>query len=481
MYDLIVIGDDLSSHVAAAIASRHGINTAMLAESDIGEEVRLGDDFIFNIDPTPVTGLGTNQTLLSLLDDLDITPGEEESLLLNPAYQVILPKHRLDFFNDKESLVKEMVREFPELAEEIKSFYDTVEKNSAIIDKWLHNHHVIQPKSFNDYIDYLKLTPYFIKYKYDNLKLKRIMFRNASFKKVMEAQQALLSFKIKNQDSIFSHFQYSAPLRGVYCFSQGKQGFLNSLIKKIESTNGLYLNNCEVLSIKKGELIEVTVMDKNGVASKIEADNLIVSTKWQNMHLLIERKKKFNFDDLIRPVKIAYYPFTIHLGIRQKSIPEKMARHVVVINDVNKKIYDDNFIILELNAPKNEKTISTVKNSLSATVFLPDDQITWSKENLTANARSIIERLEYFLPFLKENIEFFDIKESINISKKQRDIVNPKYQLQSSFISGFAAKNNKTRFGNIYLTGASLLTDAGFEGEIISGMNAAARVAGKRK
>jgi phytoene dehydrogenase-like protein len=295
----------------------------------------------------------------------------------------------------------------------------------------------------------------------------------------MEAQQALLSFKIKNQDSIFSHFHYSAPLRGVYYFSQGKQGFLNSLIKKIESSNGLYLNNCEVLSIKKDKLIEVTVMDKNGVASKIEAENLIVSTKWQNMHLLIERKKKINFDDLIRPVKVSYYPFTIHLGIRQKSLPEKMARHVAVVSDVNKKIYDDNLIILELSAPEDEKTTS--KSSLSATVFLPDDQITWSKENLTANARSIIERLEYFLPFLKENIEFFDIKESINISQKQRAVVNPKYQLKNSFISGFAAKSNKTRFSNIYFTGASLLTDAGFEGEIISGMNAAALVTGKRK
>ena len=110
-----------------------------------------------------------------------------------------------------------------------------------------------------------------------------------------------LSFKTKNKDSIFSHFQYSAPLRGVYYFSQGKQVLFNSLIKKIESTNGLYLNNCEVLSIKKGKLIEVTVMDKNGVASKIEADNLIVSTKWQNMHLLIERKKKINLGDFIRP------------------------------------------------------------------------------------------------------------------------------------------------------------------------------------
>ena len=478
MYDLIVIGDDLSSHVAAAVASRNGSNTALLSESGIGEEICLSGDLVFNVDPTPMTGFGVNQTGISLLEKLDISI---ESNLLNPAYQVILPEHRIDFFNDKESLVKEMIREFPELSGEINSFYDAVVKNSTIVDKWLRDHPFIQPNSFKDYVDYLKITPYLIKYKYDNIKLKQIMFRNASFKKVMEAQQALLSFKTNNQNSIFSHFQYSAPLRGIYYFSQGKQELLNSLIKKIESTNGLYLNNCEVLSIKKGELIEVTYNDKDGVASKIEADNLIVSTKWQNMHLLIERKKKLNFDDLIRPVKVSYYPFTIHLGIRQKSIPEKMARHVAVISDVNKHIYDDNLIILELSAPEDEKTTSTAKSLLSATVLLPDDQMTWSKENLTANARSIIERLEFFLPFLKENIEFFDIKESINISQKQRFVVNAKYQLQNSFISGFAAKSNKTRFGNIYLTGASLLTDAGFEGEIISGINAAARVAGKRK
>jgi hypothetical protein len=135
---------------------------------------------------------------------------------------------------------------------------------------------------------------------------------------------------------------------------------------------------------------------------------------------------------------------------------------------------------LELNAPAGEIVASaSTKIPLSATVFLPNDQAIWSNENLSQTADSIINRLEYFLPFLKENIEFSDIEESINISKKQREIVNPKYQLRNSLITGFAAKTNKTRFGNIYLTGASLLTDAGFEGEIISGINAVSRVAGK--
>jgi phytoene dehydrogenase-like protein len=480
MYDLIVIGDDLSSHVAAAVASCQGINTILLAESGIGETCSIGN-FAFNIDPTPLTGFGENQICRSLLDKAGISPIEEESILLDPAYQIILPKHRLDFFNDKDSLIKELIREFPRLAGEINSFYDAVIKNSDIVGKWLQDHPFMQPKSIKDYFEYLKLTPYLIKYKFNNIKLKWITSGNASFKKVMEAQQALLSFKAKDQDSISSHFQYSAPLRGVYYFSQGKQTFFNSLIKEIESTNGLYLNNCEVSSIKKGKLIEVNVTDKHGVASKISADNLIVSTKWGKMRLLYERKNNIKLDDLIRPIKVSHYPFTIHLGIREKSIPEKMARHVAVITDINKDIYDDNLIILELSAPEDEKTTSVEKRSLSATVFLHDDQMIWSNENLTATARSIIERLEYFLPFLKENIEIFDIKESINISRKQRDVVNPKYQLRNSFISGFAAKSNKTRFSNINLTGASLLTDAGFEGEIISGINAANNVAGKRR
>jgi len=474
MYGLIVIGDDLSSHVAAAVSSGNGMKTVLLSENGIGSACFVGD-LTFNTDTAPLTGFGENQVCSSLLTKLGISL---EANLSNPGYQIILPENRIHFFNNKEELVKEMAREFPQLAVKIKSFYNAVERNSAIAGKWLHDHPFIQPKSVKYYMDFIKLTPYLIRVKYDNIKFKRLMLRNASFKKIMEAQQVLLSFKTNHQNSIFSHFQYCVPLRGAYHFSEGKQVFFDSLIKKIESAGGLHLNRCEVLSIKKGRIIEVTYNDKDGVPTKIEAGNLIVSTKWQNMHLLIERKKKLSWGDFIRPTKISHYPFTIHLGINPKGIPEKMATHVAVITDVNKDIYDDNLIILESGSSENEKT-AVSKIPLSATVFLSNDQAIWSRDNLSQTADSIIERLEYFLPFLKENIEFFDIEESINISQKQRNVVNPKYQLRKSFISGFFAKNNKTKFGNVYLTGASLLTDAGLEGEVISGMNAAARITGK--
>jgi len=480
MYDLIVIGDDFSSHVAAAVASRQNIKTALLAESGLGETCKIGG-FVFNTDPIPLTGFGENQVCQSLLTKLGILPIEEQGTLLNPAYQIILPEHRLDFFNDKELLVQEMIREFPQLSGSINSFYNAVVKNSDIVSKWFQDHPFIQPRSVKDYFEFLKLIPHLIKYKFDNIKFKWICSGNASFRKVMEAQQALLSFFLKDQDSIFSHFRYSAPLRGIYNFSQGKQILLNSLINEITSSRGAYINNCEVTSVKKGKLIEVNFANENGDTTKITADSLIVSTKWGNISLLFESKNKINLDELIRPVKISHHPFTIHLGIRHKSVPEKMAKHVAVITDENKDIYDDNLIILELSSPDDEENVFPGKSSLSATVFLHDDPMIWSNENLTATARSIVERLEFFLPFLKENTEVFDIKESINISRKQRNIVNPRYQLRNSFITGFAAKSNRTKFSNIFLTGASLLMDAGFDGEIISGVNAANCVAGKKK
>ena len=475
MYDLIVIGDDLSSHVAAAVAARYGLSTALIAESGLGDTF-INGDFVFNIDPTPITGLGTNQTLLSLLAELDIPPIERDGLLLNPAYQVILPDHRIDFFSDRESLVKDIIREFPQLEIEINKFYDSTIKYSAVFSQWLRKHPFVQLKSIRDFGNYLKMIPTLIGHKLKTKKFKRILRNNPSLQKVWEAQHALLSFNTNNQYSFSSNFLYSSSLRGIFYFQQGKQIIFNSFIRKIESSGGFYLSQCKISAIEKGRLISVYVTDKDGVTSEISAKKMIVSSKWNGMPILTGRKKKLNITDWIRPVKIAYYPFTIHLGISKKCLPEKTARHIAVVSDVNRDIHDNNLIILQLSIPQQHDGASADKIALTATVFLPNDDEIWSRENLKAQSESIIDRLEFFLPFLKENIELFDIDQSIDISNECIQIVNPKYQLRNSFFSGFAAKNNKTRFKNIYLSGASLLTDAGFEGEIISGINAASKV-----
>jgi len=479
MYDLIVIGDDLSSHVSAAYASGNGLNTLLIAESGLGGLNLIGD-FIFNIDPTPITGLGREQPGLSVLIELGIVLPEDHALPINTAFQVILPDQRIDFHSDPVLLQAELAREFPELAEDIRDFYNIASDASDVFQNWLTEHPQLQPKNLQEYVAYLKILPYIVRYKFGVVHFDKILSKNTSLEKVWEAQQALLSFNNEDLFSFASAFQYCSPMRGVSFFPQGKQFLFNALIEKIESNKGLYLNHYQVLSITRNKTIELEIKSPDGATTNVSGLNLIVSTKSDALSLLQRSRKHINLSDWLRPVRVIYYPFTIFLGIAETCLPEQMARHVAVVSDVTKDLYDNNLIILETSLPEKDKAPAHAKTSLTATVYLPDHQEKWTPDALKREADSILDRLDVFFPFLRDHVEMSDIDKAIDISSESRKVVSPKYKVRNSFFTSFAARNNKTLYDNVFLTGTSLLSDAGFDGEILSGKNAALRVIQKR-
>ncbi|PKN83317.1 MAG: hypothetical protein CVU51_12665, partial [Deltaproteobacteria bacterium HGW-Deltaproteobacteria-1] len=231
MYDLIVIGDDLSSHVSAAYASGNGLNTLLIAESGLGGLNLIGD-FIFNIDPTPITGLGREQPGLSVLIELGIVLPEDHASPIDTAFQIILPDKRIDFYKDPLLLQAELAREFPELADDIRDFYNIASDASDVFQNWLAEHPQLQPNHPQEYLAYLKILPYIVRYKFGAVHFDKILSKNTSLEKVWEAQQALLSFNNEDLFSFASAFQYCSPMRGVSFFPQGKQFLFNALIEK---------------------------------------------------------------------------------------------------------------------------------------------------------------------------------------------------------------------------------------------------------
>lgn len=480
MYDLIVIGDDLSAHVAAAYASQKNLHTLLVAEGGLGGLQLIGD-FVFNVDPTPLSGLGQEQLGLSVLAELGIAPPEAHTLSINPAYQVILPDHRIDFFGDLNQLTAELAREFPEAETDIGEYYRIALDTSSVIEEWMAEHPLLQPQTLKEYFAYLKIFPYIFRYKFGAARFDKILSEDESLEKIWEAQQALLSFNIDDMFSLASAFQYCTPLRGVSYFPQGKQFLFNALIEKLESHKGGYLSNCQISSISRPGTIDLEIKGKDGTISKVSGYNLIISTKSDKLSLLKLRKKHLNFSDWIRPAEVVYYPFTIFLGVDGKCLPEQIARHIALVTDVTKDIYDNNLIILETGLPEKNESLAQGRISLSATVYLAANEENWAWDALKNQADAILRRLEEFLPFLRENIELGNVDRSIDLSLEYRKVLSPKYKVRNAFWTSFAAKSNKTRFNNIFLTGTSLMTDAGFDGEIISGRNAVLQMMNQRK
>ncbi|MCL2669988.1 MAG: hypothetical protein FWE89_04820, partial [Syntrophaceae bacterium] len=110
MYDLIIIGQDISTAVAALAAARRGLKTILIREEASQTCLREGG-YAFPADTSPITGLGLGQPLEELFAEWDLSLAEAPGLVqMDPAFQVILPDHRVDLFRDRERLIADLIR-----------------------------------------------------------------------------------------------------------------------------------------------------------------------------------------------------------------------------------------------------------------------------------------------------------------------------------------------------------------------------------
>ncbi|HPD55628.1 MAG TPA: hypothetical protein P5294_00635 [Smithellaceae bacterium] len=471
MHDLIIIGDDLSSYVAAAVGIKFGLNTVHLTEHNL-KEMSINDIY-FNADSSPITGFGEDQSAISLFNELGIKISHNDLCRLNPCYQVILPDHRVDFYTQKNDLIAELVREFPHKTKYIKSFFKSVQKDSDFLQKWVSAHPFFRITGLKQYFNYFKLFFKLLAFDWKTNKFRRKLFDDPSLLKIHEAQLAFFSSDIDARKALSSSYHYSAPWRGTFSFPKGKTYLFETLRDFFKNAGGLYMTDCRLLSVRKTNCIEAELMDERGLTSQISAKYLIISDKAEALNVFYKKKKKIKTNKWLKRVKTTHYPFTLHFVLTEKCLPEKLARHAIFIPDINNHIFNNNMIILEIHNPDKEKKSTQGKILLAVTVFLPADEDYWKKEMLKKLAENTITRLETFLPFLGESTKFYDINKSIDISIKYRNIANAKYRVKKSFFTGFSAQKNKTSIKGVYLNGASLFTDMGcFESEIISGMYA---------
>ncbi len=477
MYDAIVIGNDLSSLIAAITAVRKGFKTALLSERDIADTyIEVG--YTFNLDPFPLSGFGNAQICERLFAKLDIPSTLSSSIrLLDPGLQIILPEHRIELFQDINLLLKEMGREFPEEAVDIGKFYSSVLKIGDLVNQFFSENTVLYPRSFHEYWGLIKKIPFLIREKAISGRASYRAFRNAAFRRVIETQLAVLSNLYRERaGSLFSAHILSQPLRGLFYQMGGKGILMDGLRTTFRSSGGTLPDNCSVLRIISDKKISIDVRT-DGNVSTIRGENLIVSTKWENLRMLLLNDGKFQrLTHRLKRVSPIQHPFTLHMGVFDKGLPEKMAPFVVVVRDKNKSALENNLVFLETSARNDSGRAPDGKRAISATVFLKESPLKMSNHDLEETSMVILNHLDIFLPFFMENLDYINIEKSIELSRKNQGIVNQKFIIRRNFLPGLRILSNRTSVPNMFITGGMLMAGLGFDGEIISGVNAASLI-----
>lgn len=255
---------------------------------------------------------------------------------------------------------------------------------------------------------------------------------------------------------------------------------MNWLRKEYINSGGELLDGCSVMRIDPKPEIIVDI-EYAGSSSTFHCNTLIVSTHWEKLNLLLFRQKAFRsaFRRLASNHPNAY-PFCLHLGVHQEGLPEKMAPYVAVVSDGKKPAHHQNLVFIERSLQGESGRAPEGRRALSATVFLKESPLVLDDAELKGTAKNIIDVLDGFLPFLRESIDYVNIGKSIAFARQSQDRINQKYCTRKGSFIAINTLSPETPLRNILLTGGVLRAGLGFEGEIISGVDAAL-LAGKEQ
>ena len=474
MYDTIIIGNDISSLVAALTTVRGGRKTAWIREGNIPDFYsELG--YIFNIDPLPWSGFGHEQRFRQFLAAMDIPLADRTTLYaLHPSLQIIFQKHRLDIFSGIKFQLQEIQREFFVDTDGFEKFFDSVIKNRNIMADLIGENPYILPRTLHESLKLMFNTPALLLHRKNLSRRFKAVQKPVSMKTIIDAEILLLSnLQTGIEPPLSVAYALASLLDTAYYLMGGKHNLMIECERKFQALGGTLLKGCSVLRLNINEDIKADIL-ADDKAMTIVGHDVIISSKWEKFKPIILNDKRFSkYAKKYMTIENSTYPFTIHMGLHDKGLPEKLAPYVMIIFDEEKPLTNNNLVFLETSLRNDTERAPIGRRALSATVFLDDSPLRLSDEKLTYVAAGILKNIEKFFPFFMENLDFINIKKSIDISRKYQEILNLKYSLKKNSIFGVAPLTNKTPVKNVYVTGGMLLAGLGFEGEILSGLNAA--------
>ncbi|MCE5263517.1 MAG: hypothetical protein LLG97_08275 [Deltaproteobacteria bacterium] len=473
MFDVLIIGRDLSSLIAAIASVRKGRKTVLLLEGD-SEPVHFEEGYAFPPDPRPLPGLADQEPVSHLLKDL--LPSDEILSTDSPmdlAFQVILSGHRIDVFRDPELLVDDLIREFPEQTEEIKRFYRSLSKTSGTIERWIRedgsNHSGLVGKFFR----LLSRLPIAISSHF-SLAIKGDI-ANDPFRQVVEAQFHFLSnLDIEGrQFPLSAAYLLSLPMKGLYHPVGGIPALMARLQLAFTELGGILKDRCSVIRVATEPHVVVD-LECEGSSTTLTARKLIISAQWEKIELLLPGRKILpRGDRYFASIRPAAYPFFLHMGVHEKALPENMAEHALLLGNGTGPVRNREFVFLQTSRPGEINCAPEGRRAITAMVYLNRSPLLLSDQDLKDEAMRIIDSLEEFLPFLRENIDCLRVDQSIDLSRKYQEMVARKYRTGRTPFWGLRTLDSRTRIENVLLTGGILRAGLGLEGEIIAGMDAA--------
>jgi phytoene dehydrogenase-like protein len=406
-FHLTVIGTRFPQLALATLMAKRGRKVLIvdgLDEKDSGDELVNG--YMFRNRPAPLFGLDSDGFLRKFLDEIGIG-----RVLVNQSYpphdvsyQVVLPRHRINVYPDRDRFLAELAREFPSSLEEMRQLYHDWDEISDSWREGMEDVEELEKKRF--YTRYTRGLTHRIKGIWQARKLND-QFKSMDPESPEVAFLALQNHMLGGQPLSSTNVPLSTSLihsvgkRGTFRESMGTRGITELLLQRFREFGGELLQQEKVtgvdqagrenltLLLASGRQINTKTMSTSeGLASGIEG-------LWRGKIPVLEKST-----DPVHPIRF-------YLGLEEKVIPLGMEDNLLLMREDDGGPLGLKCCFLALSSAGSEMAPKG-KRSLTVTSFLSADTLAdLTRDQVTEIRDDLLLALESVIPFLGEGLDHF--------------------------------------------------------------------------
>ncbi len=413
--DVLIVGSGIGGLSTGALLSKRGQKVIVLGQTtQAGGELATfeRDGYLFQATNSIFSGFELGGGHERLLAELNILLTREH---LDPSWQLILPNHRVNFYNDRVALLEELKREFPQEITGTRAFFKHIDEiEAAFFDLYQHKNFV-SPHNIKEKYYYMrevqnKLTRMSGGLENTGAKYFKEYLHNPEFKKLLDLAVFFYSLHPLEQcPGLLTAFILSICKRGTVYFPGGNQKLVNSLLKSLQSHGGQikYKSKVGKVIIERQQAVGVELSDGSTIRARDVIVNGNLAYLYQN--LLPKNSVSGKIRKKLEMLKPEWVPFTVYLGVDEEVLPYMVRENVFLCNDYHKPIGDTHTLFINISPKKDTDRAPDGMRALTVTCFLPYMQ--WQRDSnykrlKTDTTEEIIEQLSKFIDFIRDGIKY---------------------------------------------------------------------------
>jgi phytoene dehydrogenase-like protein len=473
-FEVIVLGSGLGGLIAAALLSYHNHNVLFLKENQYHPSyAKEGYQFVpfsnfserrLNLTLFKEVSQALNLSFLTH-DQRQTRKGETKSgrSKQKVAFQVILPRARVDLFCRRPMFLMEWKREFPKEVAQIENFYKEMDRIQGLLKSMK-----VQEGSWSVIpVRPSSLIKRWLSFK--SLPMEGMDKRLAPFSKEF---REFIQLQLISWCNLYSkHFPISLATY-LLLNSEGEEWVSTPELEIIEKSvfERFIQSGGRMEEIEGVEKVDIGWWKRNftltlrGEKRTLRSRFLILNSPLHHLSRLLGKRDKLlsKWREKIHP-RYALVP--LFLGIDEKVVPVGMRDLLVSILDVEKPYEGGNVLFLSLSREGDETAAPEGKRALTVESLVPVGK--WDESSLDEHLKGVMKHIQHLFPFVEKYIEFTD-SSWVNGQYSRWSYPHFLYETTCDF---------KWREGvvphslskNLYFVGKENFPYLGLEGEIISG------------